>query len=126
MNLTIIQRTWYVCVLLELLYFYSNCNQIWTPYRYGRGKFNEGVDLWFVKYFTPKLQKNGPVASKFSWLLSMVNTGGKQLVRTRVVRVGAAQCDCMGHDAEVLTRVIGAWVRTKDQRRPIGQGVSRK
>ena len=32
-------------------------------------------------------------------------------MRTRVVRVGVAQSDCTGNDADVLTCVIGAWVR---------------
>ena len=63
--------------------------------------------------FSPKIPKNDPVASHFriSWLLSMVNTGGKQLVRTRGVRVGAAQSDFTRNDTDVLIRVIGARVR---------------
>ena len=42
----------------------------------------------------------------------MINTDGKQLVRTRdVPHVGAAQSDFARNDADVLTRVIGARVR---------------
>ena len=55
--LPLIRRTWlclFVCVCVcvcvcvfvveLLLHFYPDRNQIWTPDRYGRGKFNEGVD----------------------------------------------------------------------------------
>ena len=65
-----------------------------------------------MKYFLQKLQKTVRFLAIFSWLLSIINTGDKQLARTRgVPHVGAAQSDFTRNDADVLTHVIGARVR---------------
>ena len=73
----------YVCFINRLRFFLTKWHKKCTEYRRWPGKN--------CQVFSPKIAKNGLVASINSWLLSMVNTGGKQLVCVRRLCWGCAK-----------------------------------